>query len=114
MKSFNEWERALLTYDAEVIRATAAKYRVNMPTDKRLFWLSVAAAILRIKNANAFDRETAYNIMREARNIPTETKNIGTPFRETTEEGIFANALDNGMTHHAILKPQLKPQSSEK
>ena len=110
MKSFNEWERALLTYDAEVIRATAAKYHVNMPTDKRLFWLCVAAGILRIKNANAFDRETAYNIMREARNIPTETKDIGTPFRETTEQGTFANAMDNGMTHHAILKPQ----SSEK
>lgn len=67
MKSFNEWELALLTYDEEVIRETARKLHVIMPTDKKAFWLIVAAAILRIKNASAFDRETAFNIQREVR-----------------------------------------------
>ena len=105
--SFNEWERALLTYDAEVIRATADKFHVHMPEDKRQFWIAVSMAILRIKNASAFDRETAFNIQREIRSIPHTPPNIGTPFRQTTAEGTFANAMGNGMDNHAKIKPQI-------
>lgn len=89
----NEWETALLTFDRDIITDTARRLHVNMPTDKRQFWLIVAFAVIRLKTATPFDRETAYNILRELKNMPGkhygEIPNIKDPF----------SFMGNGLQH---------------
>lgn len=63
--SGNTWEQALFTFDENEIRTVAKKYGVTMPTENKLFWFTVAGAVMRSKAATDFDKACAMHIIEE-------------------------------------------------
>ena len=61
--SGNSWEEALFTFDERIIREEARKQGVTMPTENKLFWFTVAGAVMRSKAATDFDKACAMHII---------------------------------------------------
>lgn len=65
IRSGNEWEEALFTFDKNTIREVAKAYGVTMPTENKLFWFTVAGAIMRSRASTDFDKACAMHIINE-------------------------------------------------